>query len=154
MRRGLEIVDGEVVPALRVATTEGRKRDPYATIRTPAFDITNHVVLTDAPDLFGLRTAMDAGSGHFPDVSTAELYVQEAAQAARARFDALGFEAAAVTAVKMGRIATLATSSFAVRVFDLTFDRPFGFLAVDRRSGLVLFAGWVNDPEPWADPEP
>jgi hypothetical protein len=27
------------------------------------------------------------------------------------------------------------------------FDRPFGFLAVDRPTGLVLLAGWVDDPE-------
>jgi hypothetical protein len=35
-----------------------------------------------------------------------------------------------------------------VRVLRVVFDRPFGFLAVDRSSRLVLVAGWVENPAP------
>jgi hypothetical protein len=28
-----------------------------------------------------------------------------------------------------------------------TFDRPYGFLAVHRASGLVLVSGWVTAPD-------
>lgn len=28
-----------------------------------------------------------------------------------------------------------------------TFDRPFGFVAMHRPTGLVLLAGWVAEPE-------
>lgn len=37
--------------------------------------------------------------------------------------------------------------SHRVRQAEFEVDRPFGFLAVDRESGLVLFAGWVTDPD-------
>jgi predicted membrane protein DUF2254 len=33
-----------------------------------------------------------------------------------------------------------------VRVIRVAFDRPFGFLAVDRSSRLLLFAGWLENP--------
>ncbi len=33
-------------------------------------------------------------------------------------------------------------------VVRAVYDRPFGFLAVDRESRLVLAAGWVTDPAP------
>jgi serine protease inhibitor len=39
-----------------------------------------------------------------------------------------------------------------VTMAHVTFDRPFGFLAADRETGLVLVAGWVADAEP-ANPE-
>ncbi len=29
---------------------------------------------------------------------------------------------------------------------DVTFDRPFGFIAVHRPSRLAVVAGWVNSP--------
>jgi hypothetical protein len=32
---------------------------------------------------------------------------------------------------------------------SVTFDRPFGFLAVHRPTSLVLVAGWIAEPEPW-----
>ena len=32
------------------------------------------------------------------------------------------------------------------RVVRVAFDRPFGFVVVDRVSHLALFAGWVADP--------
>jgi hypothetical protein len=34
------------------------------------------------------------------------------------------------------------------RILRLDVDRPFGFLAVHRDTGLVLVAGWVTDPTP------
>ena len=40
-----------------------------------------------------------------------------------------------------------------VRVVRLHFDRPFGFVAIDRPSGLVLMAGWVDDPAPYVEVE-
>ena len=43
------------------------------------------------------------------------------------------------------------------REIKVIFDRPFGFLAVHRPTGLILVAGWVTDgmpvptvPLPWS----
>jgi serine protease inhibitor len=65
----------------------------------------------------------------------------------RATFSATGFEAAAVTSMSMRLGAALRPPpQYTVRVVRVAFDRPFGFLAVDRSSRLVLFAGWVENP--------
>jgi len=40
-------------------------------------------------------------------------------------------------------------SGLGKRLVRVSFDRPFGFLAVHRRTGLVLVAGWVDDPDPY-----
>jgi serine protease inhibitor len=35
--------------------------------------------------------------------------------------------------------------------FEINVDRPFGFLAVEPDTGLLLFAGWVTEKEcSWA----
>jgi hypothetical protein len=36
----------------------------------------------------------------------------------------------------------------------VAFDRPFGFAAVHRPTGLVLVAGWVAAPMDWPDQLP
>jgi hypothetical protein len=37
----------------------------------------------------------------------------------------------------------------AVKEVRVEFDRPFGFFAAHRATGLILAAGWVAEPEPW-----
>ncbi|MFF7600196.1 hypothetical protein [Streptomyces mirabilis] len=34
---------------------------------------------------------------------------------------------------------------------NVTFEHPFGFLALRRTSRPVLAAGWVTDPEPFPE---
>ncbi|GAA3251902.1 serpin family protein [Dactylosporangium siamense] len=119
---------------------------PGVYLRLPRFTVGGDHDLLNHADLFGLRSATDAGRGHFPGIGPADLAVQQAAQAATATFTAVGFKAAAVTVVAMmaGGAATGAPHD----QVEVTFDRPFGFLTVHRPTGLVLFAGWVDDPEP------
>jgi serine protease inhibitor len=62
---------------------------------------------------------------------------------------ALGFRAAAVTASgAVGASGAMSALRHVVTTVNVTFDRPFGFLALHRTSRLVLAAGWVTDPEP------
>ncbi|MGF6882467.1 serine protease inhibitor [Nocardia sp. GAS34] len=157
---GLGALDGsiEARPALAVRTADS---DPAAApgvalrhsraisddlhIRLPPFEIRSSHSLLDDPDLFGLRTATDPRSGHFPAMSATPLRVDQAAQHARARFTREGFEAAAVTAVGMVLAAAVRRPHDTVEL-AVTFDRPFGFLAVHRPTGLVVVAGWVAEP--------
>jgi hypothetical protein len=39
-----------------------------------------------------------------------------------------------------------------VKQIRADFDRPFGFFAAHRTTGLILAAGWVAEPEPYAGP--
>ncbi len=154
---GLGALDGsiEAHPALDAASTPTAApgvtvREAHATadalrIELPPFEIRSQHDLMSNTDLFGLHTASNPTSGHFPGISDELLRVDRAAQHARARFTRGGFEAAAVTAVSMTR-AIAYVHPHATTELTVTFDRPFGFLAVHRPTGLVVVAGWVAEP--------
>ena len=119
--------------------------DPQLRLTLPAFEVSSdHDLLRDAA-LFGLVSAQDTSQGHFPGLSSYPLAVASAAQSAIASFSAKGFKAAAVTMVAMVRAAMATRPTKIVRV---DFDRPFGFVVVERRHNLALFAGWIAQPVP------
>lgn len=120
-QRGGELRVGYTAPGLLVEEVPCRAPEPpYVSVQTISFEVTAEYDLLRGADLFGLTTATDARRGHFPGISEQPLAVEQARQSVLARFSA--------TVIRLG------------------FDRPFGFLAVDRSSGLVLVAGWVEEP--------
>ncbi|MGW6685175.1 serpin family protein [Streptomyces sp. NPDC054961] len=138
--------EGNPGPGLRIGTIGSPERRHRLDIATVAFDVSTEHDLLDPAEPFGLASASDKRTGHFPGISSADLAVGSARQSAVARFHAEGFEAAAVTAVSLAAGCGLPRSRFRVRHAQVAFDRPFGFLAVHRSSRLVLAAGWVTDP--------
>ena len=115
-----------------------------------------HDLLRSA-EVFGLRAVSDATRGHFPGIADEELYVGAANQSVMAKFSALGFEAAAVTAMGVAATAVRPRPMCDVRLVTASFTRPFAFYAIDRATGLILVAGWVAEPatrEPGADGSP
>jgi hypothetical protein len=122
-----------------------RGEDPYVELTTPAFDITAETDLIQ--EAFGLAQAAQEGD-HFPGIaSNMPLMVSSGSQTARAGFDEKGFEAAAyshMTQAKGAALLLIPKPPPPKRYFVYaTFDRPFGFLAIDRATHLLLFAGWV-----------
>jgi serine protease inhibitor len=151
LRTGLGALDGSVEAhtALRIGDTgpgltvrQTRAVSDTLRIQLPPFEIQSTHDLLDHPDLFGLRAATDPRTGHFPALSDTPLRIDGAAQNARARFTREGFEAAAVTAMRMVRAVALHRPHTTTEI-AVSFDRPFGFLAVHRPTGLVVVAGWV-----------
>lgn len=147
---------GDTAPGVTVdEAVDSYSSVPYLWIDTVAFEVSAEHDLRRHADLFGLRTSSDASRGHFPGISDVPLAIQQAGQSVRATFSAKGFEAAAVAYV--GMMATAAAgpppTTHIVRVIKVAFDRPFGFIAVDRSSRLVLVAGWVENPMPHPDAE-
>jgi serine protease inhibitor len=138
--------EGTPGPGVRVWFEEAAWTTPYLYLRLPAFEVSGTHDLLDLPDVFGLGSVRDASRGHFPGISTTPLAIGQARQNALARFHADGFVAAAVTAVGAlaGAAAPLGDPHLAKRV-SVTFEPPFGFLAVHRPSGLVLATGWVAE---------
>ncbi|MGW8061699.1 serpin family protein [Streptomyces ziwulingensis] len=144
---------GEAGPGLRVVREPTvTPEPPTLDVTTPAYGMTAGHDLLERPERFGLATAALPVPGHFPGVSAHPLCVRAARQSAVARFDARGFEAAAVTALGVpgAGMPRLRWSRTTVRA---VFDRPFGFLAVHRHTRLALAAGWVTDPEPYREDE-
>ncbi|BAJ31865.1 hypothetical protein KSE_60990 [Kitasatospora setae KM-6054] len=149
LRPGTELPGGAAGPGLYVYRERSHSREPRLFVDTVEFDLAADHDLLARPDLFGLPTAADTGRGHFPGISPEPLAVGAARQAATAVFGPRGFRAAAVTAfgAVAGGIDTRRPPYLARRI-NASFDRPFGFLAVQRGSRLVLAAGWVAEPTP------
>lgn len=147
---GSPLADGNPGPGVTVREVSASSVRPTVRLRTVRFTVEGDHDLLAHADLFGLATAA-AGGGHFPGVSDKPLALAQARQSAVATFSARGFEAAAVTAMAMK--ASFAAAQHTVRRVEVSFDRPFGFVATHRPTGLVLVTGWVADPEPWTDPE-
>ncbi|WP_435836946.1 serpin family protein [Streptomyces achromogenes] len=155
VERGLPLTAGGALPLGHVGPGLYVEQQPAVTpeprtldVRTVAYEVRADHDLLALSGLFGLTSAMDTGAGHFPGVSDHPLAVGEARQSAVARFGALGFQAGAVTAVPM-MAGGLPEFRYETTVVRVAFDRPFGFLAADRDSRLVLAAGWVTDPAPY-----
>ncbi|MFI9201046.1 serpin family protein [Streptomyces sp. NPDC053048] len=136
-------------PGLTVADVIGWDERPKLNVATPAFTVRAEHDLLQNAGLFGLLTAVDGSQGHFPGISTVPLAISSGRQSMTAGFSAKGFEAAAVTAFALAAAGVPQRRSKQV---GACFDRPFGFLAVHRASGLVLAAGWVTDPDEAPDP--
>ncbi|MGW6783631.1 serpin family protein [Streptomyces sp. NPDC054987] len=151
---GAALPDGAPGPGLAIGTVDAFSPQPMLSVSTVVFSLAaEHDLLEEAQDaaLFGLLTATDSGHGHFPGISTAPLAISSARQSAMARFHAVGFEAAAVTAIAARPGGAPRQPGHRARRAEVRFDRPFGFLAVHRSSRLVLAAGWVTDPDAAAE---
>lgn len=143
---GSRLPDGTPGPGLQIGDRASIDR-PTLTVRTPRFRVSGSHDLAQQSGLFGLATAMDPTVGHFPGISNDELFLSAARQDAVAIFTAQGFEAAAVTAMTLTPTSMRRPSGQLYRQITVTFDRPFGFLAVHRPTGLILVAGWVDEPD-------
>jgi hypothetical protein len=141
---GSDLELGESGGCLVVEMSAAWEPEPRLTVTLPVFDIAaGHDLLAKA-ELFGLQAASDRTRGHFPGLAARPLAVEHATQSVVASFSSQGFRAGAVSVASMMAGAGMPPGS--AQVVRVAFDRPFGFLVVDRSSRLVLFAGWVADP--------
>lgn len=151
---GLGAVTGDVPTRSAAALPVGATADGLAMtsvpgardtvqLSLPPFDIRSSHNLCVPPERFGLTSAMDPHGGQFPALHPL-LYVGRGAQDVLATFSHEGFEAAATTAFGMFAAAALTRPTRQARRLAVTFDRPFGFLAIHRPTGLALVAGWIT----------
>ncbi|TDD68032.1 proteinase inhibitor I4 serpin [Actinomadura darangshiensis] len=139
-----DLPEGTTGPGVTVWFEEAWSPRASLRLTLPAFTVTASHDLLDLPDVFGLDTVTDQTRGHFPGIGAFPLAIGQAGQNALARFDAEGFEAAAVTSFGMLAGSAPPTETYRARRVAVTFEAPFGFLAVHRPSGLVLTTGWVD----------
>ena len=139
VRKGSELSLGEHAGALSVREISGIIDG--LRIARPAFSLGQSHDLLDAPEVWGLDAARDVSRGHFAGIADEPLAVEAGVHDALVEFNALGFRAAAVTAMSVMPGAALPSER--CRLIEATFDEPFGFLAVHRDTGLVFFSGWV-----------
>jgi serine protease inhibitor len=138
----------EAAPGVRIGETMSSR--PEVKVSLPSFSIDVEHDLLESRELLGLSAVSSnpGAHGHFSALSPTPLRIDQAKQRVLARFFATGFEAAAVTAMAMTRAAMVRRKE---RRLDVTFDRPFAFVAVLRESRLPIVAGRVEVPtEPGA----
>ncbi|MFI6739249.1 serpin family protein [Nonomuraea sp. NPDC050451] len=138
---------GSPGPGMTVRHVRDHAPGDVLNVTVPRFTVTSTHDLLDLPEVFGLATVTDVTRGHFPGISALPLAVTHARQNAIASFQATGFEAAAITALGAVAAGIAPPPPYRVRRIDLDFSHPFGFLTVDRRSRLILTAGWIAEPE-------
>jgi serine protease inhibitor len=145
----LERGEERPAPGVQLFKVNAFSPEPTLSVTTARFEVkAEHDLLANA-GLFGLATvSTDDTRGHFPGISSVPLKVSKAAQDITATFSAEGFKAAAVTAFSIAAAGMPMSEAYRV---SARFDRPFGFLARHRPSGLVLLAGWVAEPQDWPD---
>ena len=133
-------------PGLDVRRISSSGRRDMLSLRLPSFEIRAKHDLMKHVDLFGLRSLTESDTSHLPLLSPVPLSVSRGVQDVLARFFAEGFEAAAVTAFGMVLGSAPPEERYEITYVDVTFDRPFGFIAVHRPSRLAVVAGWVSSP--------
>ncbi|MFJ2663371.1 serpin family protein [Nocardia fluminea] len=139
-----ELPVGTAAPCLSVSRRETYGGGDCLVLKLPPFEIDNKHDLTGHAALFGLRTALNNSGSHFAGLAADPLALDAAGQNVMARFDATGFETAAVTAAAINLTGVPQKTWSTITAVDI--ERPFGFLAVDRPTGLVLVAGQVTKP--------
>ncbi|WP_100445477.1 serpin family protein [Glycomyces xiaoerkulensis] len=146
-----ELAVGERAPG--VAVTEYRHHEPQqgpeVAVEAVRFSVAADLDLFEDAAALGLVRASDEDSADFERLAAQRTYVSQARQACTAVFSATGFKAAAVTTVAMALAGAAVPPKARHRRVRATFgiDRPFAYLARHRPSGLILVAGWVDEPE-------
>ncbi|MFH9353294.1 serpin family protein [Kitasatospora sp. NPDC017646] len=149
---------GAAGPGLTIEAVRCYEPEDRLFVSVPKFTVEADHDLLARRGIFGLETLAtpSAIEDRLPGLSDGDppLFVNSARQKATVSFSARGFRAASVTAVGIaaGGAGSSRKPPYLQRYVGVHFNRPFGFLAVHRFSGLVLAAGWVTAPDPGEDP--
>jgi serpin B len=112
-------------------------------LKLPKFTVSFATALKPALVRLGMGLAFEPGADFTP-LGSSKFYIGQVLHRTRMEVDEEGTVAAAATAVTM-----LATSAMHQKTEKkmLVFDRPFALLLVEARTGAILFAGAIYDPE-------
>lgn len=130
----------------------GEPEPPFVKIMMPGFRVQAKTDLD--PAVCGLPKDNYNGISDFPGITPEPLTFAGGSQQAMAHFTGEGFTAAAYTEMRLKKKRKAAsmvmpqTRKTVKRVYiTVEIDRPFGFLAVEKETGLLLFVGWVTEKE-------
>jgi hypothetical protein len=137
---------GDTAPGVITSWVDAEEPGDILRLSLPSFEIRCHHDLLTHRETFGLQAVTDRAGTCLPLLSPDRLFVSHGAQDVLARFSATGFEAAVVTAFFASPPSAVRPRPHRVKVVEVRFDRPFGFIAVHRPSRLALVAGWVISP--------
>jgi len=109
-------------------------------VTLPKFEYESAFGLNDALIALGMVDAFNGGVADFSGMDgSRSLFIQAVLHKAFVNVNEAGTEAAAATAVIVGRVSIPEPA-------EITLDRPFLYFIVDRPTGEILFLGRVLDP--------
>jgi serpin B len=110
------------------------------TVTLPRFEFRTQLGMKATLQALGMTDAFQGGVADFSGMDgTRDLFVQDVVHEAFVSVDEKGTEAAAATAVVVGRVSVPELATF-------TADRPFLVVIRDNPTGAVLFLGQVTSP--------
>ena len=122
--------------SVRLDEIVAQLKEERVSLHMPKFSFTKEITANEVLQALGMRDAFLPVSADFSGMDgTRDLFIQYVLHKAFVAVDEKGTEAAAATAVMMGKSAIMEP---AVR---LIIDRPFIFLIRDKVSGSILFVG-------------
>jgi serpin B len=131
-----EFIESQTKDSLeKVLTTFEEKSESI--IQIPKFSLEEMVTLNDALKALGMEKAFSS-EADFTNIADG-LFIDTVLHKAKVDVDEKGTEAAAVTAVILGRGAAPAFQ------FEFFADKPFLFFIVDGEEDIILFTGKVSD---------
>ncbi len=140
---GLPAVEREAT-AERLRELLNKRRPAEVVLSLPKFKMTRQFQLKDVLSGMGMASAFGR-TADFSGMSTEDrLHIQDVIHKAFIDVDEKGTEAAAATAVVVG-VRTAALPGQAERVV-FRADHPFLFVIRENRTGVILFAGRVENP--------
>jgi serine protease inhibitor len=111
------------------------------TVVLPKFKLENTLELNQPLEALGMKEALNQRQADFSGMFSDPHYISEVRQKAFVEVSEEGTEAAAVTTIGA---ATMGIKMNPPKPFEMIVDRPFLFVIVDSRSGMILFMGVVN----------
>lgn len=132
-------------PSIEDVIDELSTRDVVLSL--PKFEVDHKASLNDTLAQLGMPTAFVFGEADFSGMTDDEkLYISDVVHQANITVDEKGTEAAAATAVM--EAAGAAPGEDEVQPLEIDVDRPFTFWLRDTVTGVVIFTGRVNNPQP------
>ncbi|MBL8798361.1 MAG: serpin family protein, partial [Planctomycetia bacterium] len=134
----------QTLSAEKLQTWQGQMRQREVRVFLPRFKMTAEFKLNNVLQALGMSDVFDKGRSNLSGITNAEqLYITAAIHKAFVDVNEEGTEAAAATAVLIAP-----TSAPLVQPPpEFRADHPFFFVIRDNRSGSILFAGRLVEPE-------
>jgi serpin B len=111
-------------------------------LKLPKFTLDFAAELNSQLEKMGMASAFRGGADFVP-MGSPKFYIGQVLHKTRLEVDEEGTVAAAATAVVMRATAAMRAPEKKV----LVFDRPFALLLCDNRTGAILFAGVIYEPQ-------
>ncbi|MGN0499395.1 MAG: serpin family protein [Acutalibacteraceae bacterium] len=111
--------------------------------KLPKFSLDFELILNDALNGMGIKTAFDADNADFSNMAecaNGNIFIGNVLHKTHITVDEQGTKAAAATDVEMK-----ATGAFADEIKSVELDRPFVYMIIDNSSNLPLFIGAVRN---------